>query len=229
MDWAGVSAQELLIALREVRALRCALRGTLSAPVSKLALTQPRASVALAGGLEPEAETSGRCAAAAGCLAAARADRAAAEFFTRFTPPKSRTKWTSRLKCNGARPRRGARAACALTLPTRAAYYYRVNYFCVAVLLFVGAFVRHPLAFFAVGAAAFTTLCLNDSFSHAVRRARALLQRAALTLTAHARASPARSDRVVRTARKLHPPLAAKLRNPTATCVALPGRAASPR
>lgn len=35
-----------------------------------------------------------------------------------------------------------------------------------------------------------------------------------------AHAAPARhSERVVRTARKLHPPLAAKLRNPTATCV----------
>jgi hypothetical protein len=47
-----------------------------------------------------------------------------------------------------------------------------VNYFCVVVLLFVGAFLRHPLAFFAVGCAAFTTLCLNDSFSHAVRHAK---------------------------------------------------------
>jgi hypothetical protein len=46
-----------------------------------------------------------------------------------------------------------------------------VNYFCLAVLIFIGAFLRHPLAFFAVGCATFTTLCLNDLFSHAVRHA----------------------------------------------------------
>ena len=56
---------------------------------------------------------------------------------------------------------------------TWAVYYYRVNYFCLAVLIFIGAFLRHPLAFFAVGCATFTTLCLNDLFSHAVRHAAA--------------------------------------------------------
>ena len=48
-----------------------------------------------------------------------------------------------------------------------------MNYFCLAVLIFIGAFLRHPLAFFAVGCATFTTLCLNDLFSHAVRHAAA--------------------------------------------------------
>jgi hypothetical protein len=52
-----------------------------------------------------------------------------------------------------------------------AAYYYRVNYFLIVVLLFVGAFVRYPLAFFAAAGAVFTTLCLNDSFSHTIRHA----------------------------------------------------------
>ena len=109
-------------------------------------------------------------------LLGAEPARVCAEFFTRFTPPKSRTKWTSRLKCNGA-PHSLTRCTALRSLTPRipasslAAYYYRVNYFCVVVLLFVGAFLRHPLAFFAVGCAAFTTLCLNDSFSHAVRHA----------------------------------------------------------
>ncbi len=99
-----------------------------------------------------------------------------------------------------------------------AAYYYRVNYFVLVVLAFVVAFVRHPLAFVAIGGAVFTTLCLNDSFSHTIRRA------GVARCHAHrsADAAPPNSERVVRTARRLHPPLASKLRNPSATCVLSP-------
>ena len=68
--------------------------------------------------------------------------------------------------------RRAATDVCPLPCAW-AVYYYRVNYFCLAVLIFMGAFLRHPLAFFAVGCATFTTLCLNDLFSHAVRHAAA--------------------------------------------------------
>ena len=82
---------------------------------------------------------------------------------------------------------------CA-SLPSRrrAAYYYRVNYFCLVLLCLVFSFFRNPLAFVAVGWAALTTLCLNDSFAHSA------------------------SERVVRLARRVHPPLAAALRNPQA-------------
>ena len=91
------------------------------------------------------------------------------EFVSRFTPPKTRSKWTSRLKCNGAcgTPSRG-RLSEALAPP---AYYYRVNYFGLVVLCFCVSFLRNPLAFFAIAAASFATLCLNDSFAHTVRRA----------------------------------------------------------
>jgi hypothetical protein len=120
-----------------------------------------------------------------------------AEFFTRFTPPKTTTKWTSRLKCNGTccEQRHSLRAARLVwrtralasrthfhpfprsvfcVLSRAAAYYYRVNYFLIVVLLFVVAFVRYPLAFVAAAGAVFTTLCLNDSFSHTIRRAKVL-------------------------------------------------------
>ena len=82
---------------------------------------------------------------------------------------------------------------CRVTLRalcTGAAYYYRVNYFCLVLLFLIFAFFGNPLAFVAVGWAALTTLCLNDSFAHAA------------------------SERAVRLARKVHPPLAAALRNP---------------
>ena len=79
-----------------------------------------------------------------------------------------------------------------LLAPRCPAYYYRVNYFCLVVLCLVFSFLRNPLAFVAVGWAALTTLCLNDSFAHSA------------------------SERVVRLARRVHPPLAAALRNPQA-------------
>ena len=76
-----------------------------------------------------------------------------AEFFTRFTPPKTRGKWTSRLKCNGTPSAPSPRRWAAAEAPRRTAYYYRVNYFCLTVLYFVIVFVRNPSAFFAVASA----------------------------------------------------------------------------
>lgn len=52
-------------------------------------------------------------------------------------------------------------------------------------------FLRNPLAFVAVGLWCVTTLCLNDSFAASL------------------------SERAVRAARRIHPPLSAALRNPS--------------
>ena len=82
-------------------------------------------------------------------------------------------------------------------------YYYRVNYFCILVAVLVLAFLRRPFAFLAVGAAALTTLCWNDSFAHAA------------------------SERMVVLLRRVHPPLAAALRNPTSASSSHGGRSIS--
>jgi hypothetical protein len=82
MDWAGVSPQELLVALREVRCAalrRCAgLRTAHRAPLRGLAslkheaeLTRPASRP---GGLESEAATAWRCVRRRRCPARARAD-----------------------------------------------------------------------------------------------------------------------------------------------------------
>ncbi|KAJ7283103.1 hypothetical protein O6H91_Y347500 [Diphasiastrum complanatum] len=83
--------------------------------------------------------------------------RPLAEFFSKFTVPKTRAKWTSRLKCN--------------------LYYYRTNYFILVTLVLVSL-------------AGLSVACLNDSFAVAF------------------------SERLVRLARRISPPLAAKLRAP---------------
>ena len=67
------------------------------------------------------------------------------EFFAKFTPPKSQSKLTSRLKCN--------------------VYYYRANYFCILVGCFLVAFFRNPWALVACAMACFSLLCANDSFA----------------------------------------------------------------
>ncbi|KAJ7529730.1 hypothetical protein O6H91_15G063400 [Diphasiastrum complanatum] len=96
--------------------------------------------------------------------------RPLAEFFAKFTIPKSRAKWNSRFKCN--------------------LYYYRTNYFILVTLILVIGFIRNPLALIAVSLAGLSVACLNDSFAVAV------------------------SDRLTRLARRVSPPLAAKLRAP---------------
>ncbi|KAJ7283102.1 hypothetical protein O6H91_13G002600 [Diphasiastrum complanatum] len=96
--------------------------------------------------------------------------RPLAEFFSKFTVPKTRAKWTSRLKCN--------------------LYYYRTNYFILVTLVLVIGFIRNPLALIAVSLAGLSVACLNDSFAVAF------------------------SERLVRLARRISPPLAAKLRAP---------------
>jgi len=71
--------------------------------------------------------------------------RPVTEFFAKFTPPKTQSKLTSRLKCN--------------------IYYYRANYFCFLIFSFVVAFFRNPYALFATAISCFSLLCTNDSFA----------------------------------------------------------------
>ncbi|KAL3623099.1 PRA1 protein A1 [Castilleja foliolosa] len=69
------------------------------------------------------------------------------EFFSRFTVPRSYSKWNSRLKCN--------------------LYYYRTNYFLMIVLILVSGmgFLRRPLAIVAALMTALSIAFLNDSFA----------------------------------------------------------------
>eukprot|EP00245_Coleochaete_scutata_P005329 TRINITY_DN18792_c0_g1_i1.p1 TRINITY_DN18792_c0_g1~~TRINITY_DN18792_c0_g1_i1.p1 ORF type:complete len:211 (+),score=29.22 TRINITY_DN18792_c0_g1_i1:246-878(+) len=91
--------------------------------------------------------------------------------FSKFTPPKNQSKWMGRLKCN--------------------LYFYRTNYFMVVIFVLGLGFVRNPLALVAVGLAALSTACLNDSFAVSF------------------------SERITRIVRRVSPPLAAKLRPST--------------
>ncbi|KAL6146068.1 hypothetical protein ACLB2K_056751 [Fragaria x ananassa] len=67
------------------------------------------------------------------------------EFFSRFTVPRSSSKWNSRLKCN--------------------LYYYRTNYFLLIVLILGLAFLTRPLAIVAAFLTALSIAFLNDSFA----------------------------------------------------------------
>ncbi|KAJ3668921.1 hypothetical protein LUZ60_010871 [Juncus effusus] len=71
--------------------------------------------------------------------------RPISEFFSRFTTPKSLSKWESRLKCN--------------------LYYYRTNYFIIIVFILGLAFLRKPIAFVAASLTALSIALLNDSFA----------------------------------------------------------------
>uniref|UniRef100_A0A0C9S1A9 PRA1 family protein n=1 Tax=Wollemia nobilis TaxID=56998 RepID=A0A0C9S1A9_9CONI len=65
--------------------------------------------------------------------------------FSRFTIPRSFSKWTNRVKCN--------------------LYYYRTNYFIQLALVLGMGFLRNPLALMASLLAGFAIACLNDSFA----------------------------------------------------------------
>lgn len=67
------------------------------------------------------------------------------EFFSRFTVPRSYSKWNSRAKCN--------------------LYYYRTNYFIIITLILGLAFLTNPLSLLAAILAGFTLAILNDSFA----------------------------------------------------------------
>ncbi|KAL5717251.1 PRA1 protein A1 [Ranunculus cassubicifolius] len=71
--------------------------------------------------------------------------RPLAEFFSRFTIPRSYSKWTSRLKCN--------------------LYYYRTNYFLMIILVLLLGFIRRPLAIVAAVLTGLSIAFLNDSFA----------------------------------------------------------------
>jgi len=74
--------------------------------------------------------------------------RPLAEFFAKFTVPKTRSKWDGRFKCN--------------------LYYYRTNYFILMALTLVIAFIRNPLALVAVFLTGLSIACLNDSLAVAL-------------------------------------------------------------
>ncbi|KAK9168316.1 hypothetical protein Syun_000456 [Stephania yunnanensis] len=67
------------------------------------------------------------------------------EFFSRFTIPRSYSKWNSRLKCN--------------------LYYYRTNYFILIIFVLGMGFLRRPLAIVAAMLTAISIAFLNDSFA----------------------------------------------------------------
>ncbi|CAA2982582.1 PRA1 family protein A1-like isoform X1 [Olea europaea var. sylvestris] len=71
--------------------------------------------------------------------------RPLSEFFSRFTVPRTVSKWDSRLKCN--------------------LYYYRTNYFIMIVFILGVGFLRRPLAIVAALMTALSIAFLNDSFA----------------------------------------------------------------
>ncbi|KAH7678166.1 Prenylated rab acceptor PRA1 protein [Dioscorea alata] len=71
--------------------------------------------------------------------------RPVSEFFSRFTFPRSYSKWNSRLKCN--------------------LYYYRTNYFIMIIFVLGIAFVTKPLAIVAALLTGLSIAFLNDSFA----------------------------------------------------------------
>lgn len=97
--------------------------------------------------------------------------RSLSEFFANFTFPRSIAKWESRSKCN--------------------LYYYRTNYFILLAVIIEIAFLRNPLALFAVVMTAFCLACLNDSFALSV------------------------SHKITKAVRRISPQLAGKMRPPT--------------
>lgn len=97
--------------------------------------------------------------------------RPVSEFFGKFTIPSSIAKWESRSKCNY--------------------YYYRTNYFILLAVLLQIAFIRNPLALFAVVMAGFCLACMNDSFALSI------------------------SHKTTKAVRRISPQLAAKMRPPT--------------
>ncbi|CAO1942267.1 unnamed protein product [Urochloa humidicola] len=71
--------------------------------------------------------------------------RPVSEFFSRFTAPRSYSKWTSRLKCN--------------------LYYYRTNYLILVTFILGMGFLRKPAAILAALATGLSIAFLNDSFA----------------------------------------------------------------
>ncbi|KAL9388798.1 hypothetical protein Peur_017403 [Populus x canadensis] len=67
------------------------------------------------------------------------------EFLSKFTIPRSYSKWSSRLKCN--------------------LYYYRTNYFILILLILGFACILRPLAILATALSALAIAFFNDSFA----------------------------------------------------------------
>ncbi|KAJ6432595.1 hypothetical protein OIU84_019770 [Salix udensis] len=67
------------------------------------------------------------------------------EFFSKFTIPRSYSKWSSRLKCN--------------------LYYYRTNYFLLILLILGVACILRPLAILATALSALAIAFFNDRYA----------------------------------------------------------------
>ncbi|KAJ6983038.1 hypothetical protein NC653_025993 [Populus alba x Populus x berolinensis] len=121
------------------------------------------------------------------------------EFLSKFTIPRSYSKWSSRLKCN--------------------LYYYRTNYFILILLILGVACILRPLAILATALSALAVAFFNDSslgergavkddYNGENRSPKKLLGITCLNFAASF------SEKVTRTVRKFSPHLAAKMRPP---------------
>ncbi|XP_073113196.1 PRA1 family protein A1 isoform X1 [Elaeis guineensis] len=143
--------------------------------------------------------------------------RPVTEFFSRFTVPRSYSKWNSRLKCN--------------------LYYYRTNYFIMIVFILGIGFLFRPLAILATILTSLSIAFLNDRemgiFGSVKQKCRGNSTLILIKMDALCRAYRVRSfavtfnEKVTRTVRQFSPHVAAKLR-PSITPV-LRGRPAAKR
>ncbi|OAY77184.1 PRA1 family protein A2 [Ananas comosus] len=123
--------------------------------------------------------------------------RPVSEFFSRFTVPRSYSKWNSRLKCN--------------------LYYYRTNYFIMIMFILGLGFLRKPLAIVAAILTGLTIAFLNDSCLTPVGILKELYKlKSSLNMPSFAVAF---NEKVTRTVRQFSPHLAAKLRPPMAPVI----------
>ncbi|KAG6531631.1 hypothetical protein ZIOFF_005447 [Zingiber officinale] len=117
--------------------------------------------------------------------------RPISEFFSRFTIPRSYSKWTSRFKCN--------------------LYYYRTNYFILIIFVLAVGFLLKPLAVVSAFLTGLSITSLNDrSISH---------QTPSTLLTVWPLVSDKSfavtfNEKATRAVRQFSPHLAAKLRPP---------------
>ncbi|KAG4925086.1 hypothetical protein JHK87_050626 [Glycine soja] len=117
--------------------------------------------------------------------------RPLSEFFSRFTVPRSSSKWNSRLKCN--------------------LYYYRTNYFILIVSVLILGFLRRPLAIVAALLTALSIAFLNDRI---LNNTLCSVQLFIVFPYAETSFAGTFSEKVTRTVRQFSPHLAAKMRPP---------------
>ncbi|RYR62213.1 hypothetical protein Ahy_A04g019621 [Arachis hypogaea] len=124
--------------------------------------------------------------------------RPLSEFFSRFTVPRSSSKWDSRFKCN--------------------LYYYRTNYFLLIVSVLILGFLRRPLAIVAALLTALSIAFLNDREMGMLRwmsgKQIEKIRKDRIRVEVVLCFAGTFSERVTRTVRQFSPHLAAKMRPP---------------